>query len=143
MSSSAAAIASRAASRVKSATSVATWSLRDRAVWSLPPTGPATSVTRRSTAMWMSSSSSRNGKRALRQLGRDRVERRQQGIAVGAGDDVARREHARVGAGLGDVLAPQAPVEAEGAVERDEQRVRRLGEARHAAADLTARRRSG
>ena len=42
--------------------SVATWSLRERAVWSLPPTGPAISVSRRSIAMWMSSSSSRNGK---------------------------------------------------------------------------------
>jgi hypothetical protein len=42
---------------VNSATSVATWSLRERAVCSLPPTGPASSVTRRSTAMWMSSSS--------------------------------------------------------------------------------------
>ena len=44
------------------ATSVATWSLRERAVWSFPPTGPAISVSRRSIAMWMSSSSSRNGK---------------------------------------------------------------------------------
>jgi hypothetical protein len=40
------------------ATSVATWSLRERAVCSLPPTAPAISVTRRSIAMWMSSSSS-------------------------------------------------------------------------------------
>jgi hypothetical protein len=31
--------------------SVATWSLRERAVWSLPPTRPAISVTRRSIAM--------------------------------------------------------------------------------------------
>jgi hypothetical protein len=52
-----------AASRVKSATSVATWSLRERAVWRRPPGGPASSVTRRSTAMWMSSSSGRNAKR--------------------------------------------------------------------------------
>ena len=42
------------------ATSVATWSLRERAVCSLPPTGPTISVSRRSIAMWMSSSSSRN-----------------------------------------------------------------------------------
>ena len=51
-----------AASRVNIATSVATWSLRERAVCRRPPTGPASSVSRRSTAMWMSSSSSRNGK---------------------------------------------------------------------------------
>src|SRR5436190_12438844 len=53
--------ASAAAARVNIATSVATWSLRERAVCSLPPTGPASSVTRRSIAMWMSSSSSANG----------------------------------------------------------------------------------
>ena len=49
-----------ACARVNIATSVATWSLRERAVWSLPPTGPTISVSRRSTAMWMSSSSSSN-----------------------------------------------------------------------------------
>src|SRR4051812_3093327 len=38
--------------------SVATWSLRLRAVCSLPPTAPTISVSRRSTAMWMSSSES-------------------------------------------------------------------------------------
>ncbi len=37
---------------------MATWSFRERAVWSLPPSGPMISVRRRSTAMWMSSSSS-------------------------------------------------------------------------------------
>ena len=58
--------ASRAAARVNSATSVATWSLRERAVCSLPPTGPAISVSRRSTAMWMSSSSSRERERRPR-----------------------------------------------------------------------------
>ena len=76
-------IASSAASRTNSATSVATWSLRERAVWSLPPTGPAISVRRRSTAMWMSSSSSRNGKRPVAQLGLDGVEAREQRVAVG------------------------------------------------------------
>jgi len=43
--------------RVNIAISVATWSLRERAVWSLPPTGPSSSVSRRSIAIWMSSSS--------------------------------------------------------------------------------------
>ena len=42
--------------RVYSRRSVATWSLRLRPVWSLAPTSPAISVTRRSTAVWMSSS---------------------------------------------------------------------------------------
>src|ERR1700730_13836239 len=47
--------------RTNIATSVATWSLRERAVWSLPPTSPTSSVSRRSIAMWMSSSPSANG----------------------------------------------------------------------------------
>ena len=50
--------------RTNIATSVATWSLRERAVWSFPPTGPASSVTRRSMAMWTSSSSGRNSNRS-------------------------------------------------------------------------------
>lgn len=36
--------------------SVATWSLRLRPVWSFPPAGPISSVSRRSLAVWMSSS---------------------------------------------------------------------------------------
>ena len=51
-------IASRLCARTSIATSVATWSFRERAVCSLPPTGPAISVSRRSIAMWMSSSPS-------------------------------------------------------------------------------------
>ncbi len=56
-----ASIARSACARVNIAMSVATWSLRERAVCSLPPTAPTISVSRRSTAMWMSSSESRNG----------------------------------------------------------------------------------
>ena len=47
-----------ACARVNIAMSVATWSLRERAVCSLPPTGPTISVSRRSIAMWTSSSAS-------------------------------------------------------------------------------------
>ena len=72
-----------AASRVYIARSVTTWSLRERAVCRRPPTGPASSVRRRSIAMWMSSSPSANGKRAVAQLGLDGVEARQQRVAVG------------------------------------------------------------
>ena len=43
--------------------SSATWSLRLRPVWSLPPTGPISSVRRRSIAMWMSSSAGRKRNR--------------------------------------------------------------------------------
>ena len=78
------------------ATSVATWSLRERAVWSLPPTGPTISVSRRSIAMWMSSSSgwtsnvsasisARTASRPLLELGE-----------IVVADDAAASEHARV-----------------------------------------------
>mmetsp|Transcript_23554 Transcript_23554/g.63391 ORF Transcript_23554/g.63391 Transcript_23554/m.63391 type:complete len:210 (+) Transcript_23554:1024-1653(+) len=43
-------------SRIHIRTSVATWSLRERPVWSLPPFGPMSSVRRRSFAVWISSS---------------------------------------------------------------------------------------
>ena len=55
--------------------SVATWSLRLRPVWSLAPAGPASSVTRRSTAVWMSSSVGTKANVPVGQLGRDLVER--------------------------------------------------------------------
>ena len=42
--------------RTSIATSVATWSLRERAVWSLAPESPTSSVSRRSMAMCTSSS---------------------------------------------------------------------------------------
>ena len=66
--------AAAAWARTNSATSVATWSLRERPVWSLPPTGPTISVSRRSIAMWMSSSSGRDLERVLVDLAADRVE---------------------------------------------------------------------
>ena len=72
-----------ACARVNMAMSVATWSLRERAVCSLPPTGPTISVSRRSIAMWMSSSSSRNGKVAGLQLLLHALEPAEQRVAVG------------------------------------------------------------
>ena len=120
-----------ACARVNSAMSVATWSLRERAVCSLPPTGPASSVTRRSIAMWMSSSSGRNGNVPSLQLVLDRVERREQLVAVLGGDDRLRREHARVGARQVDVVGAEPPVEADRGVELPEDRVLRLAEAGH------------
>ena len=56
---------SRSARLVYRRRSVATWSLRLRPVWSLAPTSPAISVTRRSTAVWMSSSSGGEDERPL------------------------------------------------------------------------------
>ncbi len=76
-----------------------------------PADRPAISVRRRSIAMWMSSSSSANGKRPSLSSPLDRVEAREQRVAILRGDDPARGEHPRVRARLRDVLRPQAPVE--------------------------------
>ena len=64
----------RSARRTNSARSVATWSFRERPVWSLPPSGPISSVSRRSTAVWMSSSASSKLELAALELAGDRVE---------------------------------------------------------------------
>ena len=120
--------------RVNSARSVATWSLRERAVWSLPPTGPTIAVSRRSTAMWMSTSSGSNGKLPVLELALDLLEAAQQRVALVVGDDPGGGEHRRVGARLGDVVGPEPPVVADRGVEPLEDGIGRLGEARHARA---------
>ena len=73
-----------ACARVNIAMSVATWSLRERAVCSLPPTGPTISVSRRSTAMWMSSSSGRNGNSPASSSASHAVEPVEQLVTVGS-----------------------------------------------------------
>ena len=72
--------------------SVATWSLRLRAVCSLAPAGPASSVTRRSTAVWMSSSDWANANVPSAISVVDGVERGEHGVALGLGEqpDAAR-----------------------------------------------------
>ena len=120
------------ASRTNIATSVATWSLRERAVWSLPPTGPASSVTRRSIAMWMSTSSSANGKRPVGQLDLDLLERGVQRVAVGLGDDPLRGEHRRRARATARRRTATAAVEAQRACRAPGRRVLRFGEAAHA-----------
>ena len=60
-----------------------------------------------------------------------RVQRRVQRVAVGLGDDPGRREHRGVRARLGDVVGREAPVEPGRRVQRPEDRVLGLGEARH------------
>ena len=111
--------------------SVATWSLRERAVCSLPPTGPTISVSRRSIAMWMSSSSASNAERAVVELGLDALEPAEQRVAVGVADDPGRGEHRRVRARLLDVVGPEPPVEADRGVELAEDGMLGLREARH------------
>ena len=75
------------AARTNSARSVATWSLRERPVCSLPPTGPASSVSRRSIAMWMSSSSSRSSNSPRSSSAGDRVEAGEQSVALARVED--------------------------------------------------------
>ncbi len=118
-----------ACARTNIAMSVATWSLRERAVWSLPPTGPASSVTRRSIAMWMSSSPSANGNvpspssRSTAPSAACRASRSDaEMIALGG-------EHRGVRAGLLDVIGPEPPVEADRVVEAPEDGVLWLCEA--------------
>ena len=64
------------ASRTQSRKSVATWSLRERAVCSRPAASPISSVSRASTFMWMSSSARENVKLPCVDLRRDRVQAR-------------------------------------------------------------------
>ena len=79
--------------------------------------------------MWMSSSSSLNGKRPSHELALDRIEPSQQRVAVRLGDDPARGEHRRVRARLGDVVRPQPPVEPDRGVQALEVGVLGLAEA--------------
>ena len=89
---------------------MATWSLRLRPVWSLAAAG-ASSVARRSTAVWMSSSDGRNANDALGQLLLHLVEGGQHLVALGVGEDADAGQPAHVGAGPGDVVGRQALVE--------------------------------
>ena len=129
----------RPASRVYMARSVATWSLRERAVCSRPPTGPAISVSRRSIAMWMSSSSGAKGKRSSAELCFDGVQAGEQRVAILLGDDPLRGEHPRVRTRLGYVLGPEAAVEADRGVQALEVRVLGLVEAGHLGESMGSR----
>ena len=91
---SSAATISRAVRFVQSRRSVATWSLRLRPVWSLAPASPASSVTRRSTAVWMSSSDGSEHEGVRRQLRLHRVERGVDRVTLG------RRSAARPSASI-------------------------------------------
>ena len=91
--------------------SVATWSLRLRAVCSLAPAGPASSVTRRSTAVWMSSSLWANANDPSASSASTCVERGEDGVALVVVEQPGPGQAADVGPRAGDVVAPQAAVE--------------------------------
>ena len=65
----------------------------------------------------------------LRELGLHRVERREQRVAIGGGDDPGAGQHPRVRPRLAHVVRPQPPVEAQRGVELAEDGVLGLGEA--------------
>ena len=88
--------------------SVATWSLRERAVCSLPPTGPddlgQPPLDRHVDVLVVGL----ERERAAVELACDAVEPAQQLVAIGVGDDPAGREHRRVRARLLDVVRARA-----------------------------------
>ena len=73
------------ASRTHSLKSVATWSLRERAVCSRRPGSPTSSVSRCSMLKWMSSSSVVNANVAGLDLGLDLLQPAQDRVALGLG----------------------------------------------------------
>ncbi len=89
---------------------MAIWSLRLRPVCSLAPTSPAISVTRRSTAVWMSSSSGLKTKVPGVQLPLHLVEGGQQHGHLVGGQQAPPPEAPHVGPGAGQVVEGQDPV---------------------------------
>ena len=117
------------ASRTQRRKSVATWSLRLRAVCRRRPASPMRSASRASMFMWMSSSASSNGKVPASISAAMAVEAGVDGGRVGGGDDADMGQHGGVGTRAGDVLPPEALVEADGGVDAPHDVGRRGGEA--------------
>ena len=121
-----------AASRVKSATSVATWSLRERAVCSRPPDRARQLGEPPLDGHVDVLVVGREREAALAQLGLDRVQAGQQRVAILLREHPLRGQHARVRARLRDVVGPQAPIEVDRRVQGLEGGILGLAEARHA-----------
>ena len=119
------AITARDSRRTHNRRSSATWSLRLRPVWSLAPAGPAISVTRRSTAVWMSSSVGANAKRAFVELDAHLVEGIGDREPLLFGEQPHRREHVDVRARADQVVMGEPLVERQA----DAQRHQRVGRA--------------
>ena len=120
-----------ACARVNIAMSVATWSLRERAVCSLPPTGADDLGQPALDGHVDVLVGVRERELALFELALDAVETVQQRVAVGVADDAGGGQHRRVRARLLDVVGTQPPVEADRRVELLEDGILRLREARH------------
>jgi hypothetical protein len=103
------------ASRTHSRKSVATWSLRERAVCSRAPAGPTISVSRASMLKWMSSSSRLKAKRPAaisRRSGRARHDR----VRIGLADDALGGQHPGMRLRARDIVIGEAFVEIDGDV---------------------------
>ena len=112
---------SRPARRRNSRRSSATWSLRLRPVCSLAPAGPARSVTRRSIAVWMSSSVGSEHELARLELGLDPVERGDdQRAFVLVEQPDARRACATCAREPSEVVGREADVERQADGEREQ-----------------------
>ena len=90
---------------------MATWSLRLRPVWILAPAEPASSVTRRSTAVWMSSSDSANAKVPSTSSVSTASSAARTAVDLVGREDPRPAEAAHVGPAAGDVVGEQALVE--------------------------------
>ena len=119
------------ASRTQSRTSIATWSLRERAVCRRRPASPISSVSRASTFMWMSSSAVVNGEARRPRSPRAillQAARRSPRSSSGAMMPCAR-QHGGMRQRARDVLALQPAVEADRGVDLLHDRGRAGGEA--------------
>ena len=133
-----ASIARSACARVNIAMSVATWSLRERAVCSLPPTGAddlgQPPLDRHVDVLVGVQERELAGVELGLRRGRAPPSSASRSASVMI---PAAGEHRRVRARLLDVVGPEAPVEADRGVQRPEDRIRRQREARHRPAIMT------
>ena len=100
--------------------SSATWSLRLRPVCSLAPVAPAISVTRRSIAVWMSSSVGANANVALDELLLDARERGGDHLALLLVEQADAFEHVHVRARSREVVAREPAVVRQADREREQ-----------------------
>ena len=103
--------------------SVATWSLRLRPVWSLPATGPMSSPSLRSFAVWMSSSPDFTSKASAAHSSATLPRPATSWSRSVVGDDARLRERRGVALAAADVLLRHPAVEGQGLVELLHQRV--------------------
>ena len=108
---------------------VATWSLRLRPVCSLAPAAPASSVTRRSIAVWMSSSDGTNSNVPSASSSSTRSSAASTASRFVVGEHADTRQHGDVRARAREVVGREPPVERQALGEREQLVGRTVGEA--------------